>query len=329
MRVTTGAGEISLRLPAEEVSLRTPCFGGEVSVHVGGLGARRLAEAAIDELLEIDRRLSRFRPESELSKLNRDRRQVVPASAMLRDLAEAIVAAGERSGGLVDGTLLDEIERAGYVRSMAIPGPTPARWPQRPQAPARPAGPSPDRRWAELRVDRERGTISRPPGLQIDSGGIGKGLAADRVGSRLAGAPTFCVNCAGDMLIGGTARVPRRVTIDHPFSGAPALELDLAAGGIATSGITRRSWIQDGSLRHHLIDPATGDPAFTGIAQATALAPSALEAETLAKSALLCGRDRAASRLPHGGVVVAADGSVKAIGATQPLPGTSIAEGVR
>jgi thiamine biosynthesis lipoprotein len=321
---------VSVTTDTEEISLRAPCFGGEVSVHVSGKGARRLAQEAIDELLAIDERLSRFRPDSELSDFNRDPRATVPASPMLQDLAEAVAVAGESSRGLVDGTLLDEIKRAGYVESMAIPGNSRTSSPQRAQAvPAHPAGASRERRWADLRVNRAQGTISRPAGLQIDSGGIGKGLAADRVGSRLASAPTFCVNCAGDMLIGGTAHAPRCVTIDHPFSDSPAHQLDLAAAGVATSGITRRSWLLDGSARHHLLDPATGEPAFTGIAQATALAPTAVEAETLAKAALLAGPDRAAGWLDHGGVLVSADGSVEVVEARSPLDEASLAGGLR
>jgi thiamine biosynthesis lipoprotein len=74
---------------------------------------------------------------------------------------------------------------------------------------------------------------------------------------------------------------------------------------VATSGIGRRSWIgEDGRPAHHLLDPATGRPAFTGIVQATALAPSALEAEVLAKAAILRGPGTPRDALPHGGVLV-------------------------
>jgi FAD:protein FMN transferase len=78
-----------------------------------------------------------------------------------------------------------------------------------------------------------------------------------------------------------------------------------AAGGVATSGIGRRSWIgSDGRPAHHLLDPASGRPAFTGIVQATALAPTALEAEIRAKAAVLSGPDGAPGWLPDGGVIV-------------------------
>ncbi len=79
---------------------------------------------------------------------------------------------------------------------------------------------------------------------------------------------------------------------------------------MATSGIGRRSWLgPDGRPAHHLLDPSTGKPAFTGVVQATALAPTALEAEWRAKAAVLSGPDAAGDWLPHGGVVVRDDGS--------------------
>jgi thiamine biosynthesis lipoprotein len=83
----------------------------------------------------------------------------------------------------------------------------------------------------------------------------------------------------------------------------------LADGGVATSGIGRRSWLDArGRPAHHLLDPATGRPAFTGLVQVTALAPTALEAEIRAKAALLSGPDAARAWLPDGGVLVADDG---------------------
>ncbi len=84
----------------------------------------------------------------------------------------------------------------------------------------------------------------------------------------------------------------------------------METGAVATSGIGRRSWLgPDGRPAHHLLDPATGRPAFTGVVQATALAPTAVEAEWRAKAAVLSGPERAADWLAHGGVVVLDDGS--------------------
>jgi len=77
-----------------------------------------------------------------------------------------------------------------------------------------------------------------------------------------------------------------------------------AEGAVATSGVTRRTWITGDGRSHHLIDPRTGRPADTGLIQVTALAPTAVEAEYRAKAALLSGLDGALEWLVHGGVVV-------------------------
>ena len=93
---------------------------------------------------------------------------------------------------------------------------------------------------------------------------------------------------------------------------------------MATSGIGRRSWLgSDGRPAHHLLDPATGRPAFTGLVQATAVAPSALQAEVRAKAALLAGPREAARWLPDGGVLVLDDGSHRVLA---PAPRVTAAE---
>jgi thiamine biosynthesis lipoprotein len=107
--------------------------------------------------------------------------------------------------------------------------------------------------------------------------------------------------------------MPRPLLVDDPFSrGEPLHEFALEQGAVATSGIGRKSWLgADDRPRHHLLDPSTGEPAWTGVVQATALAPTAAEAEALAKAALLSG-DRG-WLAPNGGVLVFDDGSHEVI----------------
>ncbi|MDQ8043472.1 MAG: FAD:protein FMN transferase [Patulibacter sp.] len=163
--------------------------------------------------------------------------------------------------------------------------------------------------WRDVRAGD--GCVVRPAGLRLDSGGIGKGLAADLAAELLRGAPSWVVDCGGDLRIGGTAGQPRAVDITDPYDRSRVLHrLHVTRGGVATSGVTRRSWDQDGERRHHLIDPRTGRPADTGVLQVTALAPTALEAEVIAKTALLGGEAQAHTQLPHGGVIVCANGLV-------------------
>jgi thiamine biosynthesis lipoprotein len=298
---------------SREVARSFKCFGGRCAVRVldddtaAAVAAVRAARAA---LLDAHRTLSRFDPESELSRLNRDPRSVVPASPLLRRVVAAALTAGLRSGGLVDATLVDEIEAAGYAGSRAFDRAGTHRDAPRTRA----GGPSPIAGWCSLAVDERTCTVSRPPGVRIDSGGIAKGLLADLVGESLAHFEGFAVDCCGDLRVGGTAGRPRTVLVDDPAGGAPLRELRIADGAAATSGITRRAWTGDDGLpAHQILDPATGRPAFTGVVQVTALAPTGLLAETCAKAALLSGPERAGAYLSFGGVIVEDGGTVRAV----------------
>jgi thiamine biosynthesis lipoprotein len=314
--------------PRESVR-RFQCFGANAEVLVGGrspsgTAAELAAMLAQGRLRSFHGRLTRFDPHSELSLLNDDPQLEVYASRLLRTLAQAVVDAGERSGGLVDGTLVDDIERSGYRTSRAgIAGLRLADVVAAAGHRPRPARARPDAAWRRIVVDERSRTITRPPGVRIDSGGLGKGLAADLIANTLAAHPLFAVDCAGDVRIGGSAGVARRVLVDDPFGGdAPLHELEIVDGAVATSGISRRSWRDpSGAVAHHLLDPRTGLPAWTGIVQATAIAPTALEAEVLAKTALLAGPRRGREVLVHGGVLVLADGGVEVVAAAREAAG--------
>jgi thiamine biosynthesis lipoprotein len=302
-----------------EASASFACFGGTVSIHVRDpSGQERLREAR-EALLDAHRRLSRFDPESELSRLNRDPRAVVPASPLLLKLTRAAHRAGALSGGLVDATLLGEIERLGYVETLRAGEGRTALRPVEPES--APAGPSPEARWRSLAVDEDSGCVVRPPGTRIDSGGIAKGLLADLVGERLVDTRSYAVDCCGDIRLGGMARLPRRIRVGSPFGGPPLREISLREGAVATSGTSRRTWTGPGGRpAHQIIDPATGLSCATGIVQATAVAETALQAEIYAKAALLAGPDAARSWLRLGGVIVLADGSVRVVAGEAELP---------
>jgi len=279
------------------------------------------AEASLRERAYVEdfsARLSRFRPESELSALNRDTRTQVPASPLLRTAVRAGVWAAQRSGGLVDPTLAGALERAGYETS--LDGCPPASLEQALAAapPRQPARPHPEQLWRRISVDDRRAIVRRPTGVMFDTGGTGKGLCADAVAHRLGGYTRFMVDCGGDLAIGGVSAQlePYEVEIEHPLTGEAIRTVRVGAGGIATSGLNVRVWRDsEGHFAHHLLDPATGLPAWTGLIGATALAPSALEAETHSKAALLLGRAGARRVLAeHGGLIVHDDGDVEEIG---------------
>ena len=132
------------------------------------------------------------------------------------------------------------------------------------------------------------------PGVRLDLGGIGKGYAADLVARRARRGGR-----------GRRVREPRRrprgrwVSRSRATAGRststrssrPGRSFRLADGAVATSTRLRRHWTRDGEDRHHLIDPATGRPASSGLAAVTVLAASAAWAEVLAKAVFVAGRD--------------------------------------
>jgi thiamine biosynthesis lipoprotein len=267
-------------------------------------------------LAAFEQRLTRFDPASELCGLNASAVDVVPASPLLRRFVVAAVWAAERSGGLVDPTLLAPIRAAGYDRDRRV-AELPLAEALHAAPPRAPAAPHPEARWRAISVGAA--TIARPPGVELDSGGTGKGLAADLAARLLEGADRFAVDCGGDLRVGGPGAVaePFEVQVRHPLTGEVAHVLWLSGGAVATSGLDVRLWRGgDGRPAHHLLDPSTGRPAWTGLVGATALAPTALEAETLAKTALLSGSPRVLAR--HGGLVVRDDGEVVLAGGLRP-----------
>jgi thiamine biosynthesis lipoprotein len=215
----------------------------------------------------------------------------------------------------VDPTLVGELEDAGYATSRA--GLPSERIPDAlAVAPERkPASPRVDSRWRDISVDVFAGVVDRPAGLRIDTGGSGKGLAADLAAERLAGYSTFVVDAGGDLRLGGERPLERQIRIDHPLADRFAHEFTLDVGAVATSGIKTRLWRTADGFGHHLLDPSTGLPAWTGLIQATSLGATALEAETLAKMAFLSGPNGAREILSeHGGLLVLDDGRVELCG---------------
>lgn len=289
------------------------CFGSECTVRVLGDRPGASAEEAVDEarrrLLAWHDRFTRFDPSSELARLNADPAEEVPVSADMALLAEAVVSAAEQTGGLVDATLLGEIERAGYRSDLQTSLPLADALRLAPSR--RAAAPGPGEQWRELQVDRAGLRVRRPPGLAVDGGGLAKGLFADLLGRELAAHASYAVDCAGDVLLGGCESLPREVNVADPFGEGIVHRFHTTHGGVATSSIGRRSWLDgEGRPAHHLLDPSTGRPAFTGIVQVTALAPSALQAEIRSKAALLSGPEGARRWLPDGGVVVHDDATL-------------------
>jgi thiamine biosynthesis lipoprotein len=318
----------------DELDYSFHAMGSDVRLLIGRPlqpGAPAPLEAADRErgfVLEFGRRLSRFVPDSELSALNRDPRVVVPASQLLCAAVAAGLWSAERTGGLVEPTLVRALERAGYHRSLDGAAPAPLAQALAAAPERRPARPDPRSRWREVEVDDRAGTVKRPPVVAFDTGGTGKGLCAYAVAVRLRAYTRYLVDCGGDIAVGGVGAQlqPYEIEIEHPLTARSIGTIMVARGGIATSGLNVRIWQDtEGGFGHHLLDPSTGRPAWTGLIGVTALAGSALEAETLSKLALLQGAAGARQVLiEHGGVIVHDSGEVETVGPIE-LPATRIA----
>jgi thiamine biosynthesis lipoprotein len=257
---------------------------------------------------DLEARLTRFDPSSELSVLNADPREAVPASRPLRDAITAAIAAAVATGGLADPTLLGAVVRAGYDRSL-VGHPRADLHDALAAAPEpRPAAPAPAADWRRVRVDDAAGTVARPPGVHLDLGGSAKGLAADLATELLAPHGPCAADLGGDLRVSGA----HEVLVPNPVTGMLADVIELDDDAVATSGIDKRIW-WDAADRpaHHLLDPATGRPAWTGVLSATAKAPTAALAEALAKAAILAGPNagrRILSR--YGGLLITTQGAV-------------------
>jgi thiamine biosynthesis lipoprotein len=257
---------------------------------------------------DLEARLTRFDAESELSMLNADPRDTIPASRTLRDAVRAAIAGAAATNGLVDPTLLGAVVRAGYDRSLVGHPRADLRAALAAAPEPRPAHPSPVADWRRVHVDDAAGTITRPPGVRLDLGGSAKGLAADLATRLLAPHGPCAADLGGDLRVHGV----HEVLVPNPVSGMLAEVIELHDDAVATSGIDKRLW-WDATNRpaHHLLDPAAQAPAWTGVLSATAQAPTAAMAEALAKAAILAGSAagrRVLSRF--GGLLITWDGAV-------------------
>jgi thiamine biosynthesis lipoprotein len=313
--------------PPYEHERRFKLFGSHVRLLIGervepGIPPPEAMAIQIEFFLRaLHRKLTRFDPQSELCALNAHPGRTFQASPTLAIAVDAALWAARRSDGLVDPTLVGELEAAGYATSRADMAPERIEDALAAAPPRKPASPRSGSLWPEIVVDHRAGAVTRPAGVRIDTGGSGKGLAADLASDRLAGYSSFVVDAGGDLRLGGACPAERLVRIDHPLSDGSAHEFPFDRGAVATSGMRTRLWRSGSGFAHHLIDPSSGEPAWTGVIQATSLGATALEAETLAKMAFLSGPVGARRILAErGGLIVLDDGSVELLGSLSAAP---------
>ncbi|HVC86641.1 MAG TPA: FAD:protein FMN transferase [Gaiellaceae bacterium] len=262
----------------------------ELIVEAGDAGPQ--LTAAEQEFDRLEALLSRFRDDSELSRLNRD--GSIDAGPDLQRLVALALEARERTGGRFDPTVHDALVGAGYDRSFEdVPGDS-----AEPPRAARCGG--------DVRIDG--GRIVLGDGVHLDLGGIGKGYAAERAAELLGIAGPCLVNAGGDIATRGGAWPVGVETADGTMT------LELHAGGLATSGRDRRRWRKNGREQHHIIDPSTGEPAETDLLRVTVIARDAVEAEVEAKVIFLSG-SRAAAHTELSTILVTDDGRTLLTGA--------------
>jgi FAD:protein FMN transferase len=244
---------------------------------------------AVAQLAEVpgwfeawEQQLSRFRADSDLSRLNAAGGHSAVVPPALWEVLGVALDAARQSEGLVQPTILAALEAAGYDRSFDELAPAMAGAP----LPAHASD------WGALKLDGRTNTVTLPAGVRLDLGGVAKGWAADQAAHRLAEAGPALVDAGGDISVSGSMAdgSPWPIAIANPFALDESLGLVLLArGAVATSGRDYRRWMRGGVEQHHIIDPRSGQPAQTNILSATIVAPDGPLAEMAAKVALILG----------------------------------------
>jgi len=263
--------------------------------------ARVIADA---ELAAVDLACSRFRPDSELSRLNAADGAVTTVSELFADLLEAALRAARLTDGDVDPTCGQALAEIGYDRdfaelraaqAQAAGSPTAGGPPHRLRRAGRVPG------WHSVQLDRGRRQVRLAHGAQLDLGATAKAWASDHCAEIIARrlGSGVLVSLGGDMAVAGPApgggwRV--RVTDDHAAgSEAPGQTVTIRSGGLATSSTTVRTWTGSGGQRvHHIINPATGEPARSCWRTVSVAAGSCVDANTASTAAII----RSAAALP-------------------------------
>jgi thiamine biosynthesis lipoprotein len=311
--------------PAAGVSFTA--LGTRVSVLVTEPGDIAAADALLRaELAAVDAACSRFRADSELSRLNAAGGQETRISTRLAGALAAALEVAEATGGDVDPTCGRSLITLGYDRDFAeLPPPPPGG-----AAAGGLAGlvGHPAAGWRRVSLDVPRGTATVPDGVLLDLGATAKALAADQAAARIA-AELGCgvlVNLGGDIRVDGPPPAGGwRVGITEDTTGEPGHSdqvVVLRAGGLATSGTRIRAWRRGAAAVHHIVVPGTGLPARTCWRTVTVAAASCVAANAASTAAVIRG-ERAPGWLRRLGLpsrLVRQDGQVLAV-AGWPAPG--------
>lgn len=293
-------------------------LGTTVVLRVSDAAGVADARAAVeDELAAIDLACSRFRPDSELSRLNALSGRTVSVSPLLLEALQLALRAAELTDGDVDPTVGRALQLAGYDRDWKLLRPA-----QGQPAPAARVRARVRSGWRELSLDVGGASVRVTAGISLDLGATAKAWAADRAAT-VAAASAGCgalVSVGGDIATCGAAPGDGwqiRVTDDHRSdAAAPGQTIAITCGGLATSSTAVRRWSHAGHTMHHIIDPRTGAPVRDTWRTVSVAAASCADANIAATAALVRARRApswlAASALPAR--LLAWDGTLTTVG---------------
>ncbi|WP_376793587.1 FAD:protein FMN transferase [Thermogemmatispora sp.] len=294
-------------------------MGTTVSYLLPAEASERGGELIRDLFERWEETLSRFRPESELMRLNRRAGEWVAVSELLYVVLTHALEAAAASEGLYDPTLLRQLEQLGYDRSFELleragqVSMTERAASLVGESQVRPSGGA----WRRIELDPVKRQVRLPAGVQLDFGGIAKGMAVDTAlgALRRRGIVPALVNAGGDLAVAGVPPAGEHWAIAVP-GRLGGWTVPLRRGAMATSGIARRRWWCDGRLRHHLLDPRTGLPAAHGLWSVTVVADRCEQAEVAAKVAFILGPEAGPAFLRRhalAGLFVHEDGSWQSV----------------
>lgn len=243
------------------------------------------ARAAVQEILHaLDHACNRFRPDSDVQRVNRAAGQVVRVGPVFADALGRALDAARQTGGAVDPTAGTCLLALGYDRSFSRGLSSPAE-----------VRPVPAPGWELVHLDAIAGLVRVPAGVTLDLGATAKALAVDlgvMAAHRATGGGAL-LSIGGDVAVEGAP--PRggwivRVTHDHAATASePGATVCVMDGALATSSTTVRRWRRGLAELHHLIDPATGSPAAGPWRAASVAAASCVGANTASTAALVRG----------------------------------------
>lgn len=265
-------------------------------------------DGAVALLRRLETLWSRFLPDSDITRTNQGAGTPVVVAPETIALVQAMREAWDLTQGRYDPTILPALVAGGYATSRI----------DRTATTVLPPGPHRIGAMDEVVVDASLGTVAVPPGVALDPGGIGKGLAADAAVAHLlaGGAAGALVSVGGDLVADGAPPEPGgwRVDIERPDPGTtPLTRATIDHGGVATSSTRSRTWDHEGTHRHHAIDPDTGAQSDTDLAAVTVVAEDGWRAEAFATAALLAGGGSVIAYLEShhlSGLAVTEDGTV-------------------